>query len=128
TFYRHYSDDWGVSANTYDIQIPLKISPSFTMYPMFRHHSQLQARYFAPKSQHLSTELFYTSDYDLSTFNSSQYGMGFTIAPPLGIFNLDTSNDRKRFRFKSFDIRYNYYSRTDGLDANILSLNAQFSF
>lgn len=128
TFYRHYSDDWGVTANTYDIQLPLKLSPSFTMYPMYRHHSQQQARYFAPKSQHLSTEIFYTSDYDLSTFNSSQYGMGFTIAPPLGIFNMNTSNDSKSFRFKSFDIRYNYYSRTDGLDANILSLNAQFSF
>ncbi len=128
TFYRHYSDDWGVSANTFDIQVPLKLSPSFTMYPMYRYHSQHQATYFAPKSQHLSTELFYTSDYDLSTFNSSQYGMGFTIAPPLGIFNLNTSNDSKSFRFKSFDIRYNYYSRTDGLDANILSLNAQFSF
>lgn len=128
TFYRHYSDDWGVTANTYDIQVPIKFSPSFTMYPMYRHHSQQQATYFAPKSQHLSTEIFYTSDYDLSTFNSSQYGIGFTIAPPLGIFNLNTSNESMRFRFKSFDIRYNYYSRTDGLDANIISLNAEFSF
>lgn len=128
TFYRHYSDDWGVSANTFDIQVPLKLSPSFTMYPMYRYHSQQQARYFAPKSQHLSTEIFYTSDYDLSTFNSSQYGMGFTMAPSLGIFNLDTTHDSLSFRFESFDLRYNYYSRTDGLDANILSLNAQFSF
>jgi len=128
TFYRYYSDDWGVSANTYDIQVPLKLSESFTVYPMYRHHSQQQSTYFAPKSSHKSTETFYTSDYDLSTFSSSQYGVGFTIAPPLGIFKLDTSNAGNPFRFKSFDIRYNYYSRSDGLKANILSLNAQFSF
>jgi len=128
TFYRHYSDDWGINANTYDVQIPLILSPAFTLYPMYRYHSQQQSRYFAPKSQHLSTEIFYTSDYDLSTFNSSQYGMGFTIAPPLGIFKLNTSNQGNPFRFKSFDFRYNYYSRSDGLSASIFSLNAQFTF
>jgi len=128
TFYRHYSDDWGINANTYDVQIPLILSPAFTLYPMYRYHSQQQSRYFAPKSQHLSTEIFYTSDYDLSTFTSSQYGVGFTIAPALGIFKLDTSNQGDPFRFKSFDFRYNYYSRSDGLNASIFTLNAQFTF
>jgi len=128
TFYRHYSDTWGINANTYDVQIPLILSPAFTLYPMYRYHSQQQSRYFAPKSQHISTEIFYTSDYDLSTFNSSQYGVGFTIAPPLGIFKLNTSNQGNPFRFKSFDFRYNYYSRSDGLSASIFTLNAQFTF
>jgi len=127
-FFRHYSDNWGVSANTYDIQVPLKLSSSFTMYPMFRHHSQQQATYFAPKSEHLSTETYYTSDYDLSTFNSSQYGLGMTIAPPLGIFKFESSGKGNPVRFKSLDMRYNYYSRTDGLTAGIVSLNAQFTF
>jgi len=128
TFYRHYTDDWGVSANTYDIQVPLKLSAAFTMYPMYRHHAQQQSKYIAPYRAHLSTESLYTSDYDLSTFNSSQYGMGFTIAPPFGIFKLDTTHKGKSVRFKSFDLRYNYYSRSDGLSANIITLNAQFSF
>ncbi|MFK5889476.1 MAG: DUF3570 domain-containing protein [Flavobacteriaceae bacterium] len=128
TFYRHYTDDWGVSADTYDVQVPIKLSESFTIFPMYRYHSQQQARYFAPYRAHLSTETFYTSDYDLSTFNSSQYGLGLTIAPPLGIFKLDTSNDGQKIRFKSFDLRYNYYSRSDGLAANILSLSAKFTF
>jgi len=128
TFYRHYTDDWGVSADTYDVQVPIKLSESFTIFPMYRYHSQQQARYFAPYRAHLSTETFYTSDYDLSTFNSSQYGMGLTVAPPLGIFKLDTSNNDNKVRFKSFDLRYNYYSRSDGLNANIFSLSAKFTF
>ncbi len=128
TFYRHYTDDWGVSADTYDVQVPIKLSESFTIFPMYRYHSQQQAKYFAPYRAHLSTESLYTSDYDLSTFNSSQYGMGLTIAPPLGIFKFNTSNNDDKVRFKSFDLRYNYYSRSDGLDANIFSLSAKFTF
>lgn len=128
TFYRHYTDNWGVSADSYDVQVPIKLSESFTIFPMYRYHTQQQAKYFAPYRAHLSTETFYTSDYDLSTFNSSQYGLGFTIAPPLGIFKLDTSKEGQKIRFKSFDLRYNYYSRSDGLDANILSLSAKFTF
>ena len=128
TFYRHYTDNWGVNANTYDIQVPLKFSPSVTFYPMFRYHSQQQAKYFAPKSQHLSTELFYTSDYDLSTFNSSQYGFGLTIAPPLGIFKFESSDEGDPVRFKSVDLRYNYYNRTDGLTAGIITFDTEFTF
>jgi len=128
TFYRHYNDNWGLSSNTYDIQIPLILSPNLTIYPTYRYYQQQQSKYFAPKRVHLSTDLFYTSDYDLSTFNSSQYGVGIEIAPPFGIFSLDTSNAAKSVKLRSLNLRYGYYSRTDGLTSNIFSLIVKFTF
>jgi len=128
TYYRHYSDSWGLSSNTYNIQIPLILSPNLTIYPTYRYYQQQQSKYFAPKRVHLSTDLFYTSDYDLSTFNSSQYGVGIEIAPPFGIFSLSTSNPADSVKLKSLNLRYGYYSRTDGLTSNIFSLIVKFTF
>jgi len=44
--------------------------------PSFRWYEQSQADYFAPYGVHLSTERYYTSDYDLSGFTSKQIGFG----------------------------------------------------
>jgi hypothetical protein len=57
------------------IELPIKISSSFTAYPMFRYYPNGFGLLCYEK--HLSTEKYYTSDYDLSKF-SNQYGLGFT--------------------------------------------------
>ena len=77
TYYRYYSDDWGIKSHTANIEIPIKISPKWTLYPSYRYYNQTAADYFAPYEQNLSTSQFYTSDYDLSKFNANQYGFGF---------------------------------------------------
>ncbi len=120
TYYRFYTDDWGINAHTANIEFPIKINDKYTVYPMYRYYIQNASTYFAPFEQHLSTETFYTSDYDLSKFNSNQYGVGATY--------LDIFTNFKIFGFglKNIDLRYNYYQRSDRLNANIITFNFKF--
>jgi hypothetical protein len=87
---------------------------------MYRYYTQNASKYFAPFEQHLSTEIFYTSDYDLSKFYSKQFGFGITY--------LDIFTNFKLFGFglKNIDFRYNNYQRNDGLKANIVTFNFKF--
>lgn len=120
TYYRYYTDDWNMTANTFNIELPVKISDKFTAYPMYRYYSQTQAKYFAPYQTHLSTEKFYTSDYDLSTFNASQYGFGVSYT------DLFTKVQLFSFGLKNIDFRFNHYIRSDGLTANIGTIGFKF--
>ena len=47
--------------------------------------NQTASDYFAPYAQHLSSEEFYTSDYDLSALSSHKYGMGVKYFPFYGV-------------------------------------------
>ena len=76
TYYRYYYDDWGVNSHTANVEVPIKISDKFTLYPSFRYYTQTAADYFAPYNENISTDNYYTSDYDLSKFNANQYGFG----------------------------------------------------
>jgi hypothetical protein len=119
-YYRYYQDNWGIQAHTASIELPIKINSKFTAYPMYRYYTQTASDYFAPYEQHLSTEEYYTSDYDLSKFVSNQYGLGFTytdIFARARIFVLG---------LKSIDLRLNHYQRSDGLAANIASFGFKF--
>ncbi len=120
TYYRYYTDDWGINAQTFNVEIPIKINDKYTVYPMYRYYTQNASKYFAPFEQHLSTEIFYTSDYDLSKFYSKQFGFGITY--------LDIFTNFKLFGFglKNIDFRYNNYQRNDGLKANIVTFNFKF--
>lgn len=122
TYYRFYRDDWGINSNTASIEIPIKLAlGKFTLYPNYRFYNQSKATYFAPFETHLSTSKYYTSDYDLSKFHSHQYGIGLRytdIFTSLKIFN---------FGLKSFDLRYSYYDRSDGLTASIMSMGLKLT-
>jgi hypothetical protein len=120
TYYRFYFDDWGVVSNTISFELPIKIGDKFTVYPIYRYYTQTAADYFAPYEMHLSTEEFYTSDYDLSAFNSNQLGFGFNYTDIFTSFNI------WKLGLKSFDFRYGNYNRSDGLKANIFSVGFKF--
>lgn len=122
TYYRYYWDDWGLSGHTASIEIPIKISSAFTVYPMYRFYTQNQSTYFAPFETHVSTEQYYTSDYDLSSFDSNQFGFGATYT------DIFTSFSIWKFGLKNVDFRFNQYNRTDGLKASIGSLAFKFVF
>ena len=87
---------------------------------MYRYYTQDASKYFAPFETHLSTEKYYTSDYDLSTFNASQYGFG------VGYTDILTSAKIWKFGLKSMDLRFNHYDRNDGLNANIITFGIKF--
>lgn len=120
SYYRYYWDDWGISSNTASVELPVKIGNRFTIYPMYRYYTQTQADYFAPYETHLSTEEFYTSDYDLSGFHSNQFGIGLTYT------DIFLGAKIWRFGIKNIDLRYNHYNRSDGLQANIISFGIKF--
>lgn len=120
SYYRFYIDDWGIRSNTASIEVPVKVSQKITLYPSYRYYDQTEADYFAPYNEHVSTEEFYTSDYDLSDFNANQYGMGVKytdIFTKLHVWHLG---------LKSVDLRYLHYQRNSGLNSDLIS--GGFSF
>ena len=120
TYYRYYFDDWGIKSNTLNIELPIKISDKFTLYPNYRYYNQTAAKYFYNYEEALSNYDFYTSDFDLSKYNSNQFG--------LGIKYTDIFTKRKiwKFGFKNMSLNYAHYKRNTGLYANIISLGAKF--
>lgn len=115
SYVRYYQDDWGIQSYTAQLELPLKLWGKYTLYPSYRYYTQTAADYFAPYNQHLSTEKFYTSDYDLSSFSANQYG--------LGIRYTDLLSEKKIaiFAIKSFDLNFGYYRRNIGFDAFVIS-------
>ncbi len=115
TFYRYYTDDWGINSHTASIEVPIKITDKFTIYPSYRFYNQTQADYFAPFNQHLSTQEFYTSDYDLSDFDANQYGFGVSYTDIFTKFHIS------KFGLKSIDLRFRQYERSTGLSSSLFS-------
>jgi Protein of unknown function (DUF3570) len=120
TYYRFYSDDWSVQSHTASIELPYKITDKFTVFPMFRYYTQIKSKYFAPFDTHLSTEEYYTSDYDLSTFNSNQFGFGLSYTDIFANFKV------LKYGLKNIDFRFNHYTRSDGLMSNIGTIGLKF--
>lgn len=122
TYYRYYTDDWGLKAHTVNIDLPIRFNPKISLTPSYRYYTQNQVKYYAPYETHLSTEQYYTSDPDLAKFYSNQYSLALN-------YN-DIFNDFKisNFGLKNANIKFSHYSRSDGLKANILTLGVKFIF
>ncbi len=115
SYYRYYTDDWGIQSHTASLEVPVKLSMKFTVYPSYRFYNQTAADYFAPFAEHVSTSAFYTSDYDLSEFNANQFGIGVTYTDIFTNFHL------WNFGLKTIDLRFNTYKRNTGLTSSIIS-------
>ena len=120
TYYRYYTDDWGINSHTASIEMPIKVSSKFTLYPSYRFYNQTAADYFAPYEEHISTSQYYTSDYDLSKFTANQYAFGISYT------DIFTTSHIWKLGLKSIDLKYNTYIRNTGLKANILSAGVKF--
>lgn len=118
TYYRYYTDSWKIRSNTFNIETPVKISPFISISPFYRYYSQKGTKYFAPYEQHTSFDDYYTSNYDLSTFNSNFYGAGIRFNPKNGLFGIE--------RLNMLEIRYGHYTKSVGMSSDIISLNLRF--
>lgn len=118
TYYRYYTDSWGIRSNTFNIETPVKISPFVSVSPFYRYYSQKGTKYFAPYEQHTAFDDYYTSNYDLSTFNSNFYGAGIRLSPKNGLFGVE--------RLNMLEIRYGHYTKSVGMSSDIISLNLRF--
>lgn len=117
TWYRNYHDNWGINSNAVQLETVYKITPFFSVTPFYRFYQQSAVDQFAPFGEHTAADEYFTSNYDLSKFNSNFYGAGFRIAPPAGIFHIQKLN--------SVELRYGHYHRTTGLNSDIISMNVK---
>ena len=115
SYYRHYSDDWGVRSHTAQLEIPIKIATALTLYPSFRYYIQTAATYFRPYEQALSTDKYYTSDYDLSSYSATQLGFG------LNYTDIFTKLHLASFGFKSIDLKFYQYNRDTSFSSYIIT-------
>lgn len=118
TYYRFYTDNWGLNSHTADMEIPIKINPFFSISPFYRYYTQTAAKYFAPYQAHTAAEQYYNSNYDLSKFNSNFYGAGIRFAPPKGILGMQ--------HFSMLELRYGHYTKNINMSSDIISLNIKY--
>lgn len=122
SFYRYYTDEWGIRSHTASLELPIKLGNKFTVSPSYRFYQQTAADYFAPFELHLSTEQYYTSDYDLSKFTANQYGIGLTYS------DVFTKGHIWKLKIKTVDLKYNFYERDSGFKANLISFGMKFIY
>ncbi|MBB2144618.1 DUF3570 domain-containing protein [Pedobacter sp. LMG 31464] len=118
TYYRFYTDNWGLTSHTADIEVPIKIIPFFSLSPFYRYYTQTAAKYFAPYQTHTAAEQYYNSNYDLAKFNSNFYGAGIRFSPPKGILGLQ--------RISMLELRYGHYTKNINMSSDIISLNIKY--
>ncbi|MDR2147319.1 MAG: DUF3570 domain-containing protein [Tannerella sp.] len=113
-YYRYYWDNWGIRANTASLEVPMKITPNFSVSPFYRFSAQTATKYFNEYGTANPEDEYFTSNHDLSKFNSNNIGLNLHLVPNTGNF------------FNSIDLRYSHYERTDGLNANNITVAFKF--
>jgi hypothetical protein len=120
TFYRYYMDDWNISSHTASVEVPVKVTNKFTLYPSFRFYNQTAADYFRPYESALSTDEFYTSDYDLSEYAANQIGFGVSYTDIFAITHV------WKLGLKSIDLRFYRYDRDTTFSSSIITAGFKF--
>lgn len=120
SYFRYYNDDWGIRSNTFQLEIPIRFNLSWKVVPVYRYYDQTAANFFSAYNQNISTDTFYTSDYDLSKFTSNQWGVSFSYRSVLSNISL------AGFGLRSAQLRLQNYQRSDGLSAFVVSTAVQF--
>lgn len=116
--YRFYTDQWGLTAHTANLETAIKLNPFISVSPFYRLYGQSAAKYFAGYKEHTATDTYYTSDYDLSKLTSQSYGAGIRFTPPYGVLGIR--------HLYMLELRYAHYARSTELTSNIVSVNLKF--
>lgn len=120
TFYRYYYDDWGINSHTASVEVPIKLTDKFTVYPSYRYYQQSAADYFYGYEEALSTDTFYTSDYDLSKYSANQFGMGISYT------DIFTKMHIWKLGLKSIDLKFYKYDRDSTFSSSIITAGFKF--
>ena len=117
-YYRYYHDDWGLDAHTFNVETSIKFTPFVSLTPFYRYYTQTGVKYFAGYGAHKTTDQYFTSNYDLSKFNSQYFGAGIRLVPPKGVFGMEHLN--------MLELRYGHYTKNIGMNSDVVSLNLKF--
>nr|WP_244178404.1 DUF3570 domain-containing protein [Maribacter litoralis] len=120
SYYRYYYDDWGINSHTASVEVPIKLSDKFTVYPSYRYYQQTAADYFFEYEEALSTDTFYTSDYDLSKYSANQFGMGLSYT------DIFTKMHIWKLGLKSIDLKFYKYDRDNSFSSSIVTAGFKF--
>ena len=120
TYLRYYQDNWGITSYTASIEAPIKLGDFFTLYPSYRYYTQTKADYFYKANDALSTDAFYTSDYDLSNFNAGEFGFGVSYT------DIFTKVKLLGYGLKSINAKASYYNRSSSLSYFMVSGGIKF--
>jgi hypothetical protein len=108
-----YSDSFVVQAIGIENETAIKLTPQFVLAPSFRFYFQKGSTYFAAYKEHLVTEEFYTSDYDLSTMTTQKGGIAIRYSP--------APSENRKNAFSQIEFSYSFYLRSNGMTAHIVS-------
>jgi hypothetical protein len=120
SYLRYYQDNWGITSYTASLEVPIKLGDFFTLYPSYRYYTQSRADYFYKANDALSTDAFYTSDYDLSSFNAGEYGFGVSYT------DIFTKVKLLGYGLKSINAKASYYNRSSSLSYFMVSGGIKF--
>ena len=120
SYLRYYQDNWGITSYTASIEVPIKLGDFFTLYPSYRYYTQTKADYFYKANDALSTDAFYTSDYDLSNFNAGEFGLGVSYT------DIFTKVKLLGYGLKSINAKASYYNRSSSLSYFMVSGGIKF--
>ena len=107
-----------MTSHTANIELPYKISSSLSVSPFYRYYHQTKIDHFAPYQENMVGAEFFSSDYDLSGFDSQFYGVGVRYTPLKMIADL--------FAISQLELRGGLYDRSDGLSSGIVTFHVQF--
>lgn len=114
-----YQDNFGITSGIFDLEAAIRLKQQFTVAPFIRLYSQTASTYFGSYGTHDPTELYYTSDYDLSQFQSFKMGIAFRYVP----FNYIG----KASVFQEVNLRYAFFKRSNKLTAHMVTMAVSFS-
>lgn len=107
-----YADSFGILGIAVENETTFKLNTRWSLSPGFRLYTQAASRYFAPFQEHDPGSEFYTSDFDLSQFESYSIGLAIRHVP------LGKPNKAQR----PYTLRYNYYGRSNNLSTHSISM------
>ena len=120
TFARYYADTWGVRGASGELELAYQVASAWTLIPSVRYYTQEGADYYAGFGEHLPTQDFYTSDFDLATFTTTKLGLGLRYAPIFGLARMRLAN--RGLEWRQIVLRGSYFERDPGLEAYSITL------
>lgn len=110
-----YKDTFGIQALSISETMAYKWKPNLIVSPKLRWYTQSKSDYFQPFQTHNSDSKFYTSDYDLSQFQTIELGAGVKFKP------IKQKNQLAQ-------LSYNYLHRSNHLNAHMLTIAVKTDF
>lgn len=109
-----YADDFGIRGLALENESSFKLTPFFTLSPSIRIDFQKGSKFFKPFGLHSQNESFFTSDYDLATMETYQFGLAIRYLALKSLGKAAVFNDVK--------LKYAYYFRSNQLNAHLFSV------